>query len=77
MCALLPVGLSNPGCAGAEGLICPPEPSNRDTYGNKQNHTLQIESILDKTAAKQAQQPICQSYWRSTAPNQLKNFKEY
>lgn len=56
VCVLLPAGLGTPGCAGAEGLICPPEPSSNisHTYGDHTDTYSTDRRLSDRTAAKQS-----------------------
>ncbi len=69
--AFLPVGLSNPGCAGAERLICHPEPATATQMEMTQTHYVQIDGSQIRQQQRKAPQPICQSYWRLTVSRQL------
>lgn len=53
---LLPVGLGNPGCAGAEGLICPPKPSSSsvDKHGNHTDTYCTKRRLSEETKQSKA-----------------------
>lgn len=80
VCILLPVGLSNPGCAAAVDLICPPESSSSsdsDIHGNHTDTYCTDRRLSGRTAAKQsttANLPITLKLYSSLAIIQLLHF---